>query len=83
MTIQTAHAIIAASADLGEDARLVESYSGRGMMGRTTAGVVVPSVAAAIAAVAAAVADADEPEQMAADLRRVEWDTLGRQIIIY
>lgn len=32
MTIDTAHAIIAASADLGEDARLIEDYSGRGVL---------------------------------------------------
>jgi hypothetical protein len=83
MKIETAKAIVEAAESIGSEASVYEDYSGRGMYGKTTAGVVLSSMTAAIAAAAAAVADADEPRDMADDLGNLSWDSMGRDIIIY
>lgn len=40
MKLETANAIVKAAEDAGKEVRLTESYSGRGMFGKMTAGVI-------------------------------------------
>ena len=53
MELKLAQAIVEAVEDMGDEATVCEDYSGRGMYGASTAGVVVPSVGVVLTAVIA------------------------------
>jgi hypothetical protein len=80
-----ARAIVQAADDLGIEAKLREEYSGRGMYGKCTAGIVVSDLTSIIAAAAQAGRDMDDDE--AADfidaLDKLKTDGMGRSIIVY
>jgi hypothetical protein len=95
MKLEHAAAIVEGAYDMGrgeDEIRIAADYSGRGMYGQTTAGIVFDSLGTLLEAVAYTVAglaaedeDADS-EAVAAlidDLRRVRQDNLGRDTIIY
>jgi hypothetical protein len=63
-----------------------EDYSGRGMYGRTTAGVVVEDLSEFLSAVGEAIeyGDEDEIAMIAEELQKgVSTDSMGRSMIIY
>lgn len=60
-----------------------EGYSGRGMYGETTCALVVSSMGEFAQAVSMATIDSDDPDVLAADLKGIRTDSLGRDIIIY
>lgn len=69
MDIEKAEAIVDKLNDKGIDARLHEGYSGRGMFGATTAGVIVADRTAAVA--------------VCPDLATCRRDNLGFDTILY
>jgi hypothetical protein len=85
MTAATMNRLVAAADALDVDCRPYDDYSGRGMYGRTTCAVVVPSEAvfAALAAVAGRGLPDAEFADFVADLRRLSSDSLGRDTIVY
>jgi hypothetical protein len=92
MKLITAQALAEAAEALGvEGVNVRESYSGRGMYGDTTSGVVCKSVGDLLicAAEAALMLAADPASGDAAadafleDLRDVSWDGMGLSVIVY
>jgi hypothetical protein len=92
MDATAAAAIVRAGEEAGLDIRISLNYSGRGMMGKTTAGVETESAAdflgAALRAVRdAAAADVTEGTETADDMieafERVRSDVMGRGYIYY
>ena len=85
MTADTMNLLTAAADALDGDCRSYDDYSGRGMYGRTTCGIVVPresAVALLSAQAARGMGDAEFAE-FVADLRRLSSDSLGRDVIVY
>ena len=72
MELKNAKAIVDNLTNLGIDASLYENYSGRGMYGRTTAGVVVSSVGSVETAMK--MLDIDD---------RCRTDSMGLDVIVY
>jgi hypothetical protein len=88
MKIETAKAIVEAANVIGLEVQLREDYSGRGMYGSTTAGVIGdPGDITACAAYAAFVQGEEgkdvENEEMVEDLRSMRSDSMGRDMIYY
>jgi hypothetical protein len=99
MKIETAKAIVAAAEEIGLDSvRLYEDYSGRGMYGRTTTGVVADSwgdlikcVALAAGHIAQDETDLDTPNEREDGLTLDDFvqdldlssDQMGRGLIVY
>lgn len=90
MTTTTVERLEAAARRLDFDqyaVRAVPDYSGRGMLGRTTAGLVIPSagVLAALAADAAAGmrGAGDAVGEFVTDLRNARVDSLGYDTVVY
>ncbi len=69
MNIEKAEAIVDKLNDKGIEARLHEGYSGRGMYGATTTGVIVADRTAAVA--------------ICPELATCRWDSLGFDTILY
>lgn len=86
MKIETARQIEEAAKVLDLDVKVRESYSGRGMMGRSTAGVIGSQTAilkaVAYAAFAAGRAGADDCDSLIDDLD-LRWDSMGYDQIAY
>lgn len=94
MLLETAKLIVVAAEDIGYEIQLRESYSGRGMYGKTTSGIVCDNLGdfvGAVAQAAANLADAEthvESEGMStddfiSDVSAISTDSMGRSIIIY
>lgn len=85
MTPEHADAIEAAGADLGlADITTQHDYSGRGMFGARTSGVVGrPASILAAVALAATRMDRGEAEEFAAALADTATDSMGRETIVY
>lgn len=72
--------------DCEDDARIYEEYSGRGMFGDTTTGVVVNSWSEVLKGVLIYAAEngiSEELRDTIFELRNFRSDNLGRQMIIY
>lgn len=92
MKLTTAQALVEASMGSDHELDLYENYSGRGMYGESTAGVVCDDFAAfatALAAMLQTIAD-DEPglcdrfiEPIVDEMRKLRHDSMGRQTIFY
>ena len=84
MERKLAEAIIEAMDNSWDEAELYEEYSGRGMYGKTTCGVVAEGIGSVLAMVISNadlfVDDDGEPKFDAGSFRT---DSMGRQIIIY
>ena len=81
-----AEAIVQAAHDNGDlDVKVYNEYSGRGMYGKTTAGVVVPELGVLLAAICTCTIDmtGDDQEGLATELRNTHSDNLGRNSTIY
>jgi hypothetical protein len=84
--LKHAKLIVQAAADLGLDMTLAKSYSGRGMMGKTTTGIVgsLPDIIRSIADVAYNLGlDDVSGESYLADVGHLSIDEMGRQHIVY
>jgi hypothetical protein len=90
MQLQTAQLIAEAAAECGYEVTARPSYSGRGMYGQATAGV-VGSQQEIVASVAVAAyrlgqgdnADASDGDNFLEDVARLRWDNMGRDAIAY
>lgn len=92
MEVAAAAAIVRAGEEAGLDVRLYRSYSGRGMMGKATTGVVASSSAVFLGAALRAVRDAaaadatggtETADDMIEAFEAVRSDALGLDIIYY
>jgi hypothetical protein len=83
MTSSAMEQIVKAAEACGLDITAYEGYSGRGMFGDTTYGVVVKSVADLITAACEATRAIDDPDGFIGDLIEVKTDSLGRDMIVY
>lgn len=75
--------IVKAAEACGLDITAYEGYSGRGMFGETTYGVVVKNLADLLTAVCEATRASDDPGDFIADLIEVGSDSLGHDMIVY
>lgn len=86
-----AKAIANALEEEGTRVSIREDYSGRGMYGKTTFGVVAPDWAVLIRAVATAAVsiaenntdDSPDPHDFAREMGKLRWDNMGYDIIVY
>lgn len=87
MTLEVAQGIADAAADLGVDVRVNKGYSGRGMFGKKTTGLVYNNWRSLLQAVAEysarAINEGTNFDDLMDDLRDLSEDNLGREIIIY
>ena len=89
MTKETAEFLLEACGDAGVEAELYEDYSGRGMYGAKTTGIVVSSVADVLDAVLEYIGnnvDGDEwlgTKLPATEVHGLRWDGMGTDVIIY
>lgn len=89
MKKELAERLVQVMSDCGEEAELYERYSGRGMFGETTTGVVVESIATLLARVIECAHEfVDHDDEIhdslyAGDHMNFKLDTLGRDMIIY
>ena len=83
MDIAIAREIVAATEGTENPAQLFESYSGRGMFGKTTAAVEINNLAEWTVAVAQTVASSDDPYAVAMAMAKIRYDDLGRGMIFY
>ena len=90
MKLEFAKLIVKAGSDMGYDDECMsvrEAYSGRGMYGRETAGVVFDSLGKLLAAVAHAtecmITDEDDAGDLISDLEKCRTDNMGRDTILY
>ncbi len=93
MKLAHAIAIDKAASEMGVEVTLYEEYSGRGMYGKTTAGVVgrLNEIIACIAQAAVRIAWLEEPEydpqtsnDFVSDMKKLSWDSMGRSdMIVY
>lgn len=88
MKLETAQRIVEAAKDVGDDVALRENYSGRGMFGETTAGVVgrTTDILAAVANAAFLLGKRGEQadvESFFHDVHRLSQDSMGRETIVY
>jgi hypothetical protein len=85
MKIETAKQIVEAAQVIGADVTLREGYSGRGMYGRTTAGIVGDrtSIIKATAYAAYATGAAGHDVDGFIDDLDFSWDSMGRDEIAY
>lgn len=99
MLLETAKLIVASAEDMGYEIELRESYSGRGMYGKTTVGIVCDSLGDFVGAVAQAAANLADAETRAmhndvesngmstddfiSDVSAISTDSMGRSMIIY
>jgi hypothetical protein len=67
----------------GAELKLREDYSGRGMYGRSTGGIICDSTGAFIQAVAAYAQENPDDDDLVPELRNIRQDSMGRQIIFY
>lgn len=85
MKLEHAQAIVNAASDAGLDVRLYEGYSGRGMYGKTTAGV-VGSLRDILACTAQAAINQDHDgkgDDLVCALATTSSDSMGRDLIVY
>jgi hypothetical protein len=93
MQLETAKIIAEVAEDAGnENVSLREDYSGRGMYGQTTAGLVVGSLGDLLPLVAAAAAQLERQQgeegvmdidTFIGSLERIRTDNMGRDLIVY
>ena len=85
MDLELAKEIVNLMENFGEEAELYEDYSGKGMFGKTTAGVVVDNFNVLLTCI---ITNADSlvdchGEPVFEDIQNVKHDNMGVQIIIY
>ena len=84
-----AQKIVEAGAEAGLDLSLRENYSGRGMFGRTTCGVVgdlgeiLQAIVAAAYEAGAEDANSGGDSDFVRRCGRLSWDSMGRDAIVY
>lgn len=86
MKLETAQLLSDTAWDSGIESEVREDYSGRGMYGESTSGVVVNSVEDFVRMVALTVAyieDFDEREDFATEIQNIKTDSMGRSVIVY
>lgn len=88
MKVEIARKIVEAVEDSGSgnEVELRENYSGRGMFGKQTAGVVgsLSDIIGAIAAVAFEMGNhGDDEVEFLREMRRLRTDNMGHNIIVY
>lgn len=93
MKIEIAKSIVEAAEDMGEELELRESYSGRGMYGKETAGIVFDSIGVLMAAVArtgynlceidSSDGSSESPYELEQELIHTHMDSMGLGTIIY
>jgi hypothetical protein len=86
MKLEHAKLIVNAANDMGAEVTLRENYSGRGMYGKTTAGVVgtLGDVTKSIA-YAASLLTEDDPDKVEEFIENMDlaWDNMGKELILY
>lgn len=92
MKLETAEAIVEAGEACGFEMSVYEDYSGRGMYGEKTAGVVYDDTNDLLIATATVVQDltgtkvedeGGDPEGFLLEVRRFRYDNMGLQSIVY
>lgn len=83
MTKEQAEFIVNALEYDGQEAELYEGYSGRGMMGKETWGVVFEHEAILFTSVMTYLKENPELVRQIPDFEKVQADNMGRQIIWY
>ena len=88
MQKELAQLLVEIMEDAGEEASIYENYSGRGMYGRTTTGLVVDNLALLLTNVIAnaeRLSDYDNEwlEAKFPNINSLRYDSLGNQIILY
>lgn len=83
MTQELAEDLKEAADGLGVEAEVYANYSGRGMFGAKTYGLVVPSLIELAAIAAEAAADNPRAHELAEQLRGLRWDNMARDFIVY
>lgn len=89
MKLEHANLIVQAADSLGEELHLHENYSGRGMYGKTTAGVSGPlrhlfgAVAQAAVNIAILNPHGDKPDEFVEDMQDLAMDSMAFDTIIY
>jgi hypothetical protein len=83
MKVEIAREIVEAAESEGWESSLREDYSGRGMYGRTTAGVIMPDLLKFAAAVGMAVHLSDNPERIILAVADASQDSMGLDVIVY
>jgi gamma-glutamyltranspeptidase len=94
MKESTAKALDKALDEIGLEHEYREDYSGRGMFGKTTHGIVVDKWGDLLAAVASVAADigttyghemgtTESPDEFIEEMRKIRWDSMGHSMIVY
>jgi len=83
MTESAMQEIVTAAEALGLNITAYPDYSGRGMYGDKTCGVVIKNVGDLLVAVCEAVRNHDDPDDFVEDIRCVKTDSMGRDMIVY
>lgn len=86
MTKETADRLCDALDEIGAEYTRMDDYSGRGMYGKTTVGVVVGSwqtLLRAVAVAAGRATDADPGREFQKELGRLRDDSMARDIVVY
>lgn len=89
MKFEHAQGIVEYAHNLGVEAEVRKNYSGRGMYGRETAGVVIGNIGDFVQAVAGVSSELtsnhteDEVDDFINDMGGLTTDNMGRDIIIY
>ncbi len=86
MNAVTAMALVNKAEEVGVDASFYESYSGRGMFGKQTAGVVISQKDKLIQLallICMDLEDEQRKEQLVKDLSDLRSDNMGRDMIFY
>jgi len=83
MELKLAQRICEAIAECGEDATLNLAYSGRGMEGRTTNGVICDDFTIIIQAIINCADSFIEDEMPEFSVNNLRADSLGKRVIIY
>lgn len=83
MQLEAAQFLIDAANYAGIEAEIYENYSGRGMRGESTAGVVVENPIALLGAAIEYAAEGDDRDLSGWDLHKLKTDSMGLSSILY
>lgn len=83
MTIELANFLKFALEYGGEEAEILETYSGRGMFGRETVGIVFSSQTILLESILAYIKENPGVETQIPDFDKIQSDNMGRDVIYY
>jgi hypothetical protein len=83
MKRESAEQIIRAGELCGAECEFRPDYSGRGMMGKTTAAVIFGCINDFVEAVAYAAISSDDHDALIEDVRKFRTDNIGSDVVFY